>query len=222
LILASGELEVDSLPFLAALPYLEYLELARCTPCRRRRRAGSAGGTGGGYYARASAGTAGGFGRISGGAGVAGTSMARPSCASSEGFCGGADGEGEERRPSGKRALLELCLTAPLLRRVLVVRCTGLVCRAEGAEGPLGAEWVRQRLLAMGPRGSVTAAGGPGTISEDSTPTVTAPAAPASVAGSRGLLGRGSLGRLSLNRVSRRSVVRVSEADLGWPEVVWD
>ncbi|GIM02024.1 hypothetical protein Vretimale_6770 [Volvox reticuliferus] len=142
LTLASGELEVDALPCLAALPLLEYLEMARCTPCRHRR-----GGGGGGGYVRPS--TNSGFVRGSGGDAFARASgAARLSCASVYDN----DGDVREVRPSGKRALLELCLTAPRLRKVFIVRCMGIVCGSGGTEGPMGAEWVRQRLLAAGPR----------------------------------------------------------------------
>ncbi|KAG2433676.1 hypothetical protein HXX76_008046 [Chlamydomonas incerta] len=65
---------------------------------------------------------------------------------------------GEEAAPAAAAAaaaggsdggpLLALCLAAPRLRRVYLVRPTGAVC-AGGGTGPLGAEWVRRRLAAL-------------------------------------------------------------------------
>ncbi|GLC47318.1 hypothetical protein PLESTB_001219100 [Pleodorina starrii] len=210
LTLASGELEVDSLPCLAALPHLEYLELARCYPCRSRRHGGSRTASTGAVVSRPSTGTGfarssvgaaaragGGFGRASGGICVG---SARISLAGSDAAAADGDG-GEPGRPTGKRALLELCMTAPRLRHVLVVRCMGMVSRAEAAEGPLGAEWVRQRLLAAGPR------------------CPAAQPAPAPAAGGE----PAGLHRVSwLGRASRPVAAHVSEEQLGWPTVRWD
>ncbi|GLI62973.1 hypothetical protein VaNZ11_005830 [Volvox africanus] len=196
LTLASGELEVDALPCLAALPLLEYLELARCALCRHRRADG-------GGFARP---TTSGFIRGSGGDVMARSSFAtRQSCASVYDH----DGDGSEVRPSGKRALLELCVTAPKLRKVFIVRRMGIVCGTEGTQGPMGAEWVRQRLLAAGPR---VRAGRP------------PPALVAAAAGTAGDVL--SIKRASLGRASASSAVPAAapgaEVELGWPEIKWD
>lgn len=153
LTLASGELEVNWLPCLAALPLLEYLDLARCTPCRNHGSGLTSTSTGfgreSGGVARASASAGADYSRVSVGAG----GLVRESAAADRQVSNIGDGDtSRETRPSGKHALLELCMTAPRLRRVYVVRCTGIVCRTEGVEGPLGAEWVRQKLLTAGPR----------------------------------------------------------------------
>ncbi|EFJ52748.1 hypothetical protein VOLCADRAFT_86037 [Volvox carteri f. nagariensis] len=187
LTLASGELEVDALPYLANLPELEYLELSRCTPCRVRR-----GGTAGVHPS-----TSIGFARGSVG-------VARVSCASSY------DGDGEGR-PSGKRALLQLCMTAPRLRRMLIVRCMGMVSQVESTEGPLGAEWVRQRLLAAGPR-----------VAEGGKAPVPAPMEKERALNTRSFLGRRSCASTASSAAAAAgSAQRGAEVELGWPEIVW-
>ncbi|GIL49823.1 hypothetical protein Vafri_6137 [Volvox africanus] len=192
LTLASGELEVDALSCLAALPLLDYLELARCTPCRHRR-------ANGGGFARPT--TTSGFIRGSAGDAIARSScVARQSCASVYDH----DGDGCEVRPSGKRALLDLCLLAPQLRKVFLVRRMGIVCGAEGTQGPMGAEWVRQRLVEAGPRGGAAR-----------------PRPAAGTAGDVLSIKRASLGRASA-ALAGLAAAPGAEVELGWPEIKWD
>ncbi|GFR42246.1 hypothetical protein Agub_g3140 [Astrephomene gubernaculifera] len=58
---------------------------------------------------------------------------------------------GDTAADDGRRALLELCMRAPRLRRVQVVRSAG-TDGACGRYGPFGVEWVRERLQALGSR----------------------------------------------------------------------
>ncbi|KXZ52307.1 hypothetical protein GPECTOR_10g939 [Gonium pectorale] len=134
LTLASAELSTDSLPHLAALPHLEELELMRCMPRRRIPHVG----------------------HFSFGAGASAGGSVRSRAGSVDSAGGGAaaaaEDEGELIVDVGQRALLELCMAAPRLRRLHVVRCAGTGAGAAGPDGPLGAAWVRRQLAALGPR----------------------------------------------------------------------